>query len=83
VEIAVGGMKNGWFTGVGLTSPDISGPDGSFDFYGARAIINWPGAQGGNPRQQAGKLGEGFGDILSRHCPLGGASSGIVCVECK
>jgi hypothetical protein len=75
--IAVRGMAEGWFTGVGLSNFDT--PDGNYDFYGARAIINWPGAQGGDPRQHAGNLGIDFTKILAKQCPLGGAKAGIVC----
>jgi hypothetical protein len=76
-KIAVRGMAEGWFTGVSLSSYDR--PDGDYDFYSARAIINWPGAQGGEPRQQAGNLGIDFARILASHCPRGGTSAGIVC----
>jgi YD repeat-containing protein len=78
-NIAVTGMKNGLFTGLGLLSPTLSGPDGSFAFYSARPIIGWPGD---SSSQQAGDLGVGFAKILSAHCPLGGALSGLVCVVC-
>ena len=80
-RIAVLGMADGWFTGKKLS--DFDDADGSYRFYDAREIINWPGAQGGEPREQAGELGKDFAEILSAHCQLGGLPSGITCVTCK
>ncbi|GEM_PF-6034938 len=80
-NVAVFGMSGGWFTGQKLS--DFDNADGSYRFYDARAIINWPGAQGGDPRQQAGDLGKDFAEILSRHCPLGGVPAGLMCVVCR
>lgn len=80
-RIAVLGMADGWFTGKKLS--DFDNVDGTYQFDDARAIINWPGAQGGNPREQAGKLGKDFAEILSTHCQLGGVPSGIACIICK
>lgn len=82
-NIAVYGMAEGWFTGKSLFDPEFDRADGSYDFYAARSIINWPGAQGGNPTQRAAGLGKDFAEILGRHCLLGGASTGIRCIVCK
>ena len=79
-EIAVMGMKLGIFTDMKLEDYDI--PTG-YDFYGARAIINWPGAQGGEPLRQAGDLGIGYAKILSENCMAGGVSEGLECVVCQ
>lgn len=75
-NIAVLGMKNGWFTELKLEDYDIG--DG-YDFRGARAIINWPGAQGGDPRERAALVGIDFAKILSERCPLGGLPAGLIC----
>ena len=79
-NIAIQGMKYGWFAGLRLSNFDRG--NGGFDFYGARGIINWPDAQGGEPRQQAGDLGKGFTKILSQQCSLGGVTDGIACQPC-
>ena len=79
-NIAIQGMKNGWFTGLSLSNFDRG--NGGFDFYGARGIINWPDAQGGQPRQQAADLGKGFAKILSQQCSLSGVADGIACQPC-
>lgn len=80
--IAVYGMSNGWFTGKTLFDSEFNNPDGSYNFYAARAIINWPGATT-NATQKAADLGVGLAGILNRRCPLGGVTPGINCVVCQ
>jgi hypothetical protein len=81
-KIAVTGMANGVFTGKSLTDAEFTNPNGSYNFYAARAIINWPGATP-NATQKAADLGRGYAEILSKHCPLGGVSPGLLCVICQ
>lgn len=81
-KIAVTGMTNGVFTGRSLLDVEFNNPDGSYNFYAARAIINWPGATSG-ATQRAAELGQGYAKILSEHCPLGGVSPGLNCVICR
>ncbi|MBK7317720.1 DNRLRE domain-containing protein [Candidatus Villigracilis affinis] len=75
-NVAVKGMAGGWFTGKKLS--DYDNADGSYGFYDARTIINWPGATP-DATEKAKNLGIGFAEILGRQCPLGGTSTGIVC----
>jgi len=81
-NIAVYAMADGWFTGKSLFDSEFNNPDGSYNFYEARAIINWPGATS-NATQRASDLGNGFAEILRKHCQLGGVLPGINCVVCQ
>ncbi len=80
-KIAVTGMAKGVFTGEKLT--DYDNEDGTYQFVEARSIINWPGAQDGNPAILAGSLGSAYAEILDEACQQGGVSNGIQCASCR
>ncbi len=79
-EIAVIGMKNGTFTGAKLS--DYSLGETSYNFHGARDIINGNfeiDENGGPVRPIIARIAEGYAAIFSSYCAIPEASSGLTC----